>query len=94
MRRRTKAFVGVAVVAAVAFTFLAPSFYWFTAYSPIVSLSAPPTPIFKAYRSLGCMFFGYGDAYYTASVTFSTNGQSMQNMQGLVFTCQPPILPV
>ena len=92
MRRRTKAFVGIAVIAVVAFVFLAPAFYWFTAYSPLVS--SQPTPIFEAYRSLGCMFFGYGDAYYTASVTFSTNGQSMQNMQGLVFTCQSPILPI
>jgi len=92
MRRRTKAFVGVTVVAVAAFVFLAPDFYWFTAYSPIAS--SQPTPIFTAYRSLGCVFFGYGDAYYTANVTFSTNGQSMQTIQGLVFTCQSPILPV
>jgi len=91
MRRRTKAFVGVAVVAVVAFVFLAPAFYWFTAYSPFVA--GPVTPIFEAYRSLGCMLFGYGDAYYTASVTFDINGH-FQSMGGLVFTCQSPILPI
>jgi hypothetical protein len=91
MRRRTKALAEGAAVAVVAFVFLVPAFYWFTAYHAF----AWPTriPIFTAYRSLGCVLFGFGDAYYTGDATFSTNGQS-QTTQGLVFTCQYPILPL
>jgi len=72
-----KALVGIAVVAVVAFFFLVPAFYWFTAGSPLVTLH--PTLIYTAYRSLGCTYLGYGDAYYTN--------------QGLVFSCQAPPLP-
>ena len=92
MKRNTKAIVaGVVIVGFVAFFFLAPTFYWFTADSPIITLNGNPQPIFTAYRSLGCEFLGFGDAYYTASVTFSPSGQSMG---GVVFSCAAPLLPL
>jgi hypothetical protein len=79
MRSRTKALVGIAVFAVVVMAafFLVPAFYWFTGYSP--ELSSHSTPIYTAYRSLGCMYLGHGDAYYTA--------------QGLMFSCDFPVIP-
>jgi hypothetical protein len=102
MRHRMKALIGVAAVAVVAFIFLAPAFYWFTQDNPSGgSIAVGHQPLYTAYRSLGCMVFGYGDAYYTGLVTF-VNGQGSINgqggyytwttiTQGLVFTCQTPM---
>jgi len=99
MRRTTKAALGIVPVVVVAFFFLIPAFYWFTQFSPAAVLNQPPTPIYKAYRSLGCMVLGYGDAYYPISVTFSINkpgGGIAQSKptQGIVFSCEAPIMLV
>lgn len=88
MKRSTKAIVaGVAVGGFAAFFFLAPVFYWFTAYGPAIRLSEGPIPAFTAYRSLGCEFLGYGDSY---STPFYENGQ---NVEGLAFSCASPPVP-
>lgn len=88
--RRRKVALGIGIVGVVAFFFLVPAFYWFTAYSPVVSVNR--APIFVAYRSLGCQLLGFGDEYFTAGVTLSLN--PMHSAAGLVFSCNPPILPL
>jgi len=80
MRRRTKALVGVAAVAVVAFIFLAPVIYWYTAYSPLVG---SPKPIYSEYRSLGCMVFGTG-------TTVLVGGYDMPRFQ---LNCYEPPMP-
>lgn len=100
MKQRSRVIIGGAIILGIAaFFFLAPVFYWFTAYSPAGLFTQPAQPIYKAYRSLGCMLLGFGDAYYPVSVTFAHNkpgGLIVQSRptQGVVFSCEAPILPV
>jgi hypothetical protein len=83
MRRRTKvAIVGIVAVAVVAFVLLAPVFYWFTSYGP-----PWPTEVYKEYRSLGCILFGFGDTYYSTSHHPQINAPSIGD---LVFSCESP----
>ena len=85
MRRRTKALVGVAIVAVAAFLFLAPVMFWFN-IGPAYAASHPN--FIPVYRSASCMVLGYGDVY---SQFLAANGYTF----GLALGCQMPIpLPV
>lgn len=62
MRRSRKIGIVAVVIVALLFFFLASVFYWFSQHGPIPN----KTQDIVAYRSLGCVFFGVGDSYYTA----------------------------
>lgn len=98
MERRTKVVVCGAFVIGLAAFFLAPAFYWFTAYSPAAYAgeSTPPPVLFKAYRSLGCEFLGFGDEYFTAPVTIAPVGTPTYGAtaKGIVLSCASPDIPV
>ena len=92
MKRNTKAIVaGVVTVGFVAFFFLAPVFYWFTASGPIITPNGNRTTYYIAYRSLGCEYLGLGDTYYAAGATPVSGGSSIY---GVMFTCTAPEVAV
>ena len=93
MKRRTKAVTGAAIIAlSIGFAFLVPVFYWFTGISPSHELGGSSTPIYTAYRSLGCEFLGFGDEYFGAPVTIAPIGTPTYGAttNGIVFSCAAP----
>lgn len=80
MKRRSKVAL-IAVVAFVAFSFLAPVVHWYTVDSPVVTIPYVPHPLFAVYRSLSCVTLGFG-------VSLQAEGVQSE----LYLTCDPPIM--
>jgi len=89
MRRRTKAFVGIAVLAVVAFTFFAPIVFQPTnVYGPLVYYNQV-NPKYPNWESPSCWAFGFG-MYYGQEARWvpATNGNGLSGTAPNAMTVQ------
>ncbi len=81
MRTRSTVIVaGVIATAVLVAFFFAPVVFWYNAVGGPIMVGENP-PKHPVYRSLGCVFFGYGDTYAPM-------------LGGLGFGCEGPPVPL
>ncbi len=91
MKRSSKvAVLGAVLAGLVILFFYAPVIQTTSQYGPLWYVNDKNGPSALGYESLGCVVFGFGDAYYIGNVTLGLNEAPVM---GLVFSCQGP-LPV